>query len=314
MTRTAVLVVVLAALAYALSGLPGSTEPPARAAATPLHTQRGRVLFVADGDTLRARLSDGSVRLIRFTGINAPEVHTYKVRTAQVRGDCQSVAALRLVRHLLPVGSRVDLLAQNMASETGSRHRLRRLVWRLRSPHNIAAEELRRGLALWLPNRVENDDDPLFRSLAQRALSEHIGMYNPFACQGAPQPEDQPYLHLFVHPDAYGNDRRNLNDEYISLSLDPGAPAPLRLGGWFVRDSALRRPLGPVPGLPFPPDAVLTPGQTVAVRVGCGPSNTPGEYTGGSLYWCDPAPMFENSGDGGYLFDPVGNLRAGYIY
>ena len=314
MVRTSLAVAILAALAFGLSALRGADEPAARAAVSPLHSQRARVLFVADGDTLRARLADGSVRLIRFTGINAPEIHRYKVRTAQVRGDCQSVAALRLVRRLLPVGSKVDLLAQNMASETGVRHRLRRLVWRLQPPHNIAAEELRLGLALWLPNRVENDDDPLFRSLAQRALSEHIGMYNPLACQGAPQPEDQPYLRLFVHPDAYRNDRRNLNDEYMAVSLAPGAPAPLNLGGWFVRDSALRHPVGPTPGLPFPAGAVLYPGQTVTVRVGCGPSGRPGEYSGGSLYWCERAPMFENSGDGGYLFDPVGNLRAGSIY
>jgi micrococcal nuclease len=312
MTRTPA--AVLAALACLLVAVPGAARAAARAAATALHTQRARVLFVADGDTLRARLPDGSVRLIRFTGINAPEVHRYKVRTAQARGDCHSVEALRLVRRLLPVGSTIDLKAQNMASQTGNRHRLRRLVWRLGAPHNVAAEELLRGLALWLPNRVENDDDPLFRSLAQHALSEGIGMYDPLACQGAPQPEDQPYLHVVVHPDAYGNDRQNLNDEYVAVSLAPGAPAPLRLGGWFVRDSALRHPVGPVPGLPFPPGAVLSAGQTVAVRVGCGPSNTPGEYTGASLYWCRHAPMFENSGDGGYLFDPVGNLRAGNIY
>jgi len=306
---------VLAALTYLLFAAPGLPEPPsgARAAAV-FDTERARVLFVADGDTLRARLSDGSVRLIRFTGVNAPEVHRYKTRTAEVRGDCHSVQSLRLVRGLLHVGQMVELRAQNVGSQTGDRQRLRRLVWRPRPPHDVAAEELRGGLALWLPNHVEHHYDRLFRSLAQRALRLQIGMYAPLSCRATPQPADQPYLHVRVHGDAYRADRQHLNDEYVAITLRQGAPAPLRLGGWFVRDSALRHPVGSLPGLPFPPNATLSPGHTVTVRVGCGPNHRVDEYTGRSLYWCNHAPIFENSGDGGYLFDPVGNLRAGDIY
>src|SRR3954471_5331856 len=257
---------VLAALTYLLFAAPGLPEPPsgARAAAV-FDTERARVLFVADGDTLRARLSDGSVRLIRFTGVNAPEVHRYKTRTAEVRGDCHSVQAMRLVRGLLHVGQMVELRAQNVGSQTGDRQRLRRLVWRPRRPHDVAAEELRGGLALWLPNHVEHHYDRLFRSLAQRALRLQIGMYAPLSCRATPQPADQPYLHVRVHGDAYRADRQHLNDEYVAITLGgrAGAAAPRRL--------VCARQRAPPPGRLAPGPAVPAQRDAVARAHGDGP-------------------------------------------
>ena len=58
-------------------------------------------------------------------------------------------------------------------------------------------------------------------------------------------------------------------------------------------------------------------GGSVRVYVGCGENSAarPGRF-----FWCQKDSVFENadgrrhSGDGGYLFDPRGNLRASMIY
>ena len=58
----------------------------------------------------------------------------------------------------------------------------------------------------------------------------------------------------------------------------------------------------------------MRPGQTVTVHVG------PGSNTADDFYWGQPATVFENSanggevGDGAYLFDPDGDLRAWMVY
>jgi hypothetical protein len=53
----------------------------------------------------------------------------------------------------------------------------------------------------------------------------------------------------------------------------------------------------------------------VTVRVG------PGRSGGSTFHWGLPSPVFENAsrdargiGDGGYLFDPQGDLRAWRMY
>jgi hypothetical protein len=72
------------------------------------------------------------------------------------------------------------------------------------------------------------------------------------------------------------------------------------------------------PGFVFPAWAQVPAGGELTLRVGCGPNDpaAPGE-----LHWCRPAPIFENVvngpthlGDGGYLFDPQGDLRASFTY
>jgi hypothetical protein len=114
-------------------------------------------------------------------------------------------------------------------------------------------------------------------------------------------------LGLTVHPNAKGNDFENVNGERVKITnYDP--VTPVALDGWWVRDSALRRYY-------FPAWAVVPPGGSVTVRVGIG---TDTETT---FYWGLSSPVFENArpdgrgmGDGAYLFDPEGDLRAWMMY
>jgi hypothetical protein len=72
------------------------------------------------------------------------------------------------------------------------------------------------------------------------------------------------------------------------------------------------------PGFVFPAWARVPAGGELTLHVGCGP-NDPGAPL--VLHWCRPDPIFENVlsdathlGDGGYLFDPQGDLRASFTY
>ncbi len=86
---------------------------------------------------------------------------------------------------------------------------------------------------------------------------------------------------------------------------DPVRAVGLR--GWWVRDSALRR-------YKFRRGAVIPPRRAIRVRIGGG-RNRPKTF-----HWGLPDPIFENAkrrhgiGDGGYLFDRHGDLRAWRMY
>jgi hypothetical protein len=137
----------------------------------------------------------------------------------------------------------------------------------------------------------------------QRARLAGKGLWNPTHCGAGPH-QDVP-LKLWVNADPVGSDTEHLADEWMKIQ-NLGATA-VPLARWWVRDSMLRR-------YTFPAGAVLEPGHTVTVYTG------PGQNSGESFHWGLPQPIFENPGDprnlgdGGYLFDPQGDLRAAMVY
>jgi hypothetical protein len=99
--------------------------------------------------------------------------------------------------------------------------------------------------------------------------------------------------------DADGNDGANVNGEWARISNPSGAPVSLHR--WRFRDSALRH-------YTFPASAWVPAGGSVLLRMGRGADG------GGEFHWGLSTPPFENHGDGAYLFDPRGNLRASVVY
>src|SRR5215218_6362364 len=118
-----------------------------------------RVTFVADGDTIRARIA-GREKTVRFTGINAMELHRYSSTPSKRRGECHGVEATNLVdRYIKRSHRRVRLAAQHLGSH--SNKRLRRSVWVKAGGRwrDLARIEMQAGLALWLPNGAEWADN-----------------------------------------------------------------------------------------------------------------------------------------------------------
>jgi len=85
-----------------------------------------------------------------------------------------------------------------------------------------------------------------------------------------------------VHEDAAGDDRENLNDEYVVL--ENAGEEPIDLSGWTISDAADKT-------YRFPDGFVLDPGERVTVHTGSG------EDTATDLYWGAGSPVWNNDGD-----------------
>jgi endonuclease YncB( thermonuclease family) len=282
--------------------VPGVTEP--------CTVWTGKVTFVGDGDTLFVDLKgDGTKKSVsvRMTGINATEQYVYTSRVSQRRGECHALeATARLERLIKRSRGHVRLAAMDPASH--SRNRLRRSVavrlnGRWRDAARILVSE---GHALWLPNGNEWAWNAAYSLLAERAAAKRLNLWNPTYCGAGPS--DASPLQVLANADADGADHDFVNGEWIRIrNQDP--VNEVHLGGWWVRDSALRR-------YTFPDWATLPPGETLTVYAG------EGTDTWTEFFWGQRGPVFENPkltgekimGDGAYLFDPQGDLRAWMQY
>jgi endonuclease YncB( thermonuclease family) len=276
-----------------------------------------KVRMVADGDTVKAVIDDDrsrAVQLIRFNGINAMELSHYSTQAKNRRGPCHGVQAANFVDHYVRLSHRrVRLAAQHASSRSGARHRLRRSVWV--NVHgqwmDVAKLEMQAGLALWLPNEQEYAHNLEYHVLAEEAALAHRGLYDPASCGFGPD-QDLP-ISLAVNWDADGNDKQDLNGEYVDVYNN--GVRPLAVGGWWIRDSWLRYNAHHIPGFQFPAGTVVAPGGFVRLHMGRGSASA------ASFFWSQPRSVFENvthdrkhMGDGAYLFDPQGDLRASSIY
>jgi micrococcal nuclease len=272
------------------------------------HFWTAKTIFVADGDTIHADVDgDGTHRWkpIRITGLNAMEMTRYSKYPSRRRGECHSLEATAALEKLIKHSHmRVRLAAQHPSSRSG--HRLRRQVSVRVGGHwvDVAERLIADGHALWLPNSEEWAWNRNYAPLAKGAQELRLNLWNPRGCGVGPASNAGLAMHL--NYDADGNDFDNVDGEWARISNS--SPLPIRLAGWWFRDSALRR-------YRFPSWAEIPSGETVTVRMGKGRS------AGETFYWGLSEPPFENPsydrrgiGDGGYLFDPKGNLRAGVIY
>ncbi len=300
-----------AALVLSTAALAGLTATSAPATAAGAVTSYGTVVHVADGDTLDVDVSgDGTstpVR-VRMTGINAMELTEYSNDPRNWRGECHGVeAALRL--HALVQGKRVKLTAQDASSMSGSRYR--RTVWLYTDGawRDVSTQLLAEGHGLFLAQRVEYARNRADAAAAQYAASQRRGLWDTDHCGSGPHQSAD--LKVYVNWDAPGSDSDNLNGEYIKVTNRSSFDVPL--AGWRVRDSAARgyRQRGFV----FPAGATVRAGAAVYLHVGYG-ANTSTRF-----YWRQSSPVFDNvtsspthMGDGGYLFDPQGDLRAWHQY
>jgi micrococcal nuclease len=269
---------------------------------------KGKVTFVADGDTIDVDIAgDGTrrSRRVRLTGFNAMELTRYSHTARLRRGDCHGVEATARLEQLLRRGRmRVRLAAQDPASVSGGRLRRQVSVRMGGRWVDVARILLAEGHALWLPNGIEWAWNRDYADLSRQAAAAGLRLWNTQSCGSGPSPDAA--LSLEVNYDAKHNDRFNVNGEWAEIRNDSSAAVPL--ASWWFRDSALRR-------YTFQKGAVVPAGGTVRLGMGHGTD------TADELHWGLGSPPFENpsyderaTGDGGYLFDPRGNLRAWVIY
>jgi endonuclease YncB( thermonuclease family) len=305
----ACLIVVLAALAFAPAAQArvGSCLAPGAKILCTVWT--GKVTYIGDGDTIYVDVKGDRTSKtlhVRMTGLNATEQSVYSMTPSRRRGECHSLEATARLEQLIRASRwRVRLAAQDPGSHSGARPRRAVAVridgrWR-----DVATILLAEGHALFLPNRTEWAWNAGYSQIAEQAAATGAGLWNPTYCGLGPS--DASPLRVIVDPDAPGSDAKNLNGEWIRVrNLDP--VNEVHLGGWWVRDSALRK-------YTFPDWATLPPNDSLTVYVGKGTD------TWTEFFWNQRRPVFENPnggeramGDGAYLFDPQGDLRASMTY
>jgi micrococcal nuclease len=250
-------------------------------------------------------------RDIRLLGLQAMELTDYS-RAHGRKGECHAVKAAERLEFLLQ-GRRVKRRKIRIASfrassrTAGRRGRLRRGIafksgghW-----HDAGAVLMREGHALWDPNGKEWAWNRRYGKLAARAASKGVGLWDTDYCGSGPN--GGAALGLGVRWDAPHNDARHVNGEWVRIR-NHDLVNPVSLHRWWVRDSALRR-------FRLPRAAVVPPGGSIRVRIGRGSDNAK------TFFWGQSEPVFENAkrgrrgiGDGAYLFDPQGDMRAWRMY
>jgi endonuclease YncB( thermonuclease family) len=300
--RTAVLIaLLLAGLAAGVAeARPGVCLKPATAAGCDV--TNGKVTYVADGDTFYVDLfGDGSRKRypVRITGINAMEQTTYSSIAARRAGECHALeATARLERLLKRARWRVRLASLDPSARSGVRLRRAVAVKLGRRWVDLGQRLMAEGHALWLPHRNENAWNVDYARQGEYAASKQRGIWSPTYCGLGPY--DESPLRVTVN-----GDQRLADGEWVRIrNLDPVNTVPLT--GWWLRDSALNRYV-------FPDWVVLPPGETVTVYV------NEGTDTFTELFWNLGRTIFDNAGargmgDGAYLFDPHGDLRAYMTY
>jgi endonuclease YncB( thermonuclease family) len=307
--RVVACLIVLAALAFApaAEARVGSCLAPGTKALCTVWT--GKVTYIGDGDTIYVDVKGDRTSKtlhVRMTGLNATEQSVYSMTPSRRRGECHALEATARLEQLIRASRwRVRLAALDPASHSGARPR-RAVAVRIKGRwRDVATILLAEGHALFLPNRTEWVWNAGYARIAEEASTTGAGLWNPTYCGAGPS--DASPLRVIVDPDAAGADEKNLNGEWIRIrNLDP--VNEVHLGGWWVRDSALRR-------YTFPDWATLPPNDSLTVYVGKGTD------TWTEFFWGQRSPVFENPnggeramGDGAYLFDPQGDLRAFMTY
>ena len=263
-----------------------------------------KVTFVDDGDTVDVDLNGGGRRVqrVRVTGVDAPELTTYSHDPDKRRGVCHGVEATAFTERLIKRSrKRVRLTAQHASSRSGRRIRRRVLVRVGGRWTDLSKLLLQSGNALYLPNKTETAGGDEYSRLAQEAAARGVGIYDTDSCGAGPEPAAQ--LRVRVKWDADGTDSSNLNGEWIEVrNLDPNAP--VSLGRWSLGDSEHKM------RFKFPAGTTIAPGARIQLHIGHGQDDD------NDFFWGFPNPHFEPEpgGDGGYLFDPQGDLRAWMMY
>ncbi len=273
------------------------------------HVWTGKVTFVADGDTIDVDIAgDGTraPRRVRLTGLQAMEQSVYSSRASRRRGECHALAATARLEQLLRRGRmRVRLAAQQPASRAGSRLRRSAAVRRTGTWRDVGRTLLAEGHALWLPDGREFAWNRDYGTLQAGARSAGRNLWDPDGC--SPGPGDGRPIGLLVNWHAETADPLEPNGEWVRIAnRDPARPLPL--GGWYLRDSGPSR-------LVFPDHAAIPPDGSITVYNGIG-ADTETTFHRGLRN-----PAFDDithdgraMGDGAYLFDPDGDMRASMVY
>ena len=228
------------------------------------------VLQVIDGDT--CHLEDG--RRVRYLGVDAPE-----------EGDPHAEEATLANNSL--VGGRAVRLEFSRARQDSNG----RLLAYVFVDDTLVNEALVRQGHAHLRHPVVARYRQRFRQAQDEARAAGVGIW-------AQATAGRSITITAVHADAEGDDRRNLNDEFIVIENQ--SQTPLNLNGWTISDAANHRYLFS--------NFTLAAQAQVTLRTGLG------KPTEGELFWGSRRPIWNNQADTIFIRDAEGHLMLSHVY
>jgi len=295
--------IVVAAVGSAVLGglVVAGTTAPAQAVLAPSSrvwsygTVYGTVTNVVDGDTVDVKIQGDSSTVgavsIRNNGIQATE-----------KGQCHYSEA-KAAMSKLTYGKTVRLTTKYVTESSLGRPVRYVDVWNGTTWVDVQTALLTAGHGMYLDIGADTTRWRQHSLASQQARAKGIQLWDKDYCGSGPS-QSTP-LRVWVNFDGDGDENLNPNTEYIRV-LNTSSTA-LSLSGWWLRSG------GPTL-YKFPSTAKVPAKGYVTLRVGKGTNTTT------TFYWGFSAPYYPNTngaiarGEGAYLFDPQGDVRASAIY
>ena len=228
------------------------------------------VLQVIDGDT--CLLEDE--RRVRYLGINAPE------------NGAPHAWEATLANNIL-IGGR-EIRMEFLRAREDSYGRILAYVF---VDGTFVNEALVRQGHAHIIFRVGAKYGERLRQAQQKARAEGLGIWEKSV--------DRFIEIVNVHADAEGDDRQNLNGEFIVIENQ--SKNPIDMTGWTISDA--------YSGNPYLFPNFTLPGETqLTIRTGFG-KNSERE-----LFWGSRRPIWNNKGDTAFVRDSEGHLMSVYVY
>jgi micrococcal nuclease len=237
------------------------------------------VTRVVDGDTIEVEIGGESYK-VRYIGIDTPELHH---PTKPVEYYAQE--AYEKNRELVE-GKTVFL--EKDVSETDMYGRLLRYVYV--GDTFVNAYLVQQGYAQVSTYPPDVKYQQRFLELQREAREAGRGLWGPIQTPASPgQVVIDPDCSQF---DAPGDDRLNLNEEYVCFTNQ--GDQPVDMTGWSVNKR-------PDTWYTFP-EFILSPGASVRLHTGTEVN------TATDLYWGNSKAIWRNIHDSVYLYDAAGKL------
>jgi micrococcal nuclease len=267
----------------------GSSQDPDLSAGL---SYKATVTGIIDGDTLRLSFPDGRTETLRILGIDTPEVTPGGNDPGKFDGITDPwFLSLWGEEAALYAHQKLDgqVVTIECDRDAGTRDPYGRLLATLTLPDgsDYGEELLMRGLARVYTQETFTMEER-YLSVQNDAIDARTGIWS-----GREPAHGTPGQIVIekVHYDAAGDDRENLNDEYLTIRNSGTTMADLT--SWQVRDED---------GFSYVFPAVsLSPGETLDLHTGNG---TP---LAGELFMGSPVPVLNNDADTVTLSDREGN-------
>lgn len=248
-----------------------------------------------DGDTLAVRYSDGKEETVRVLGIDTPETEDHGNWGSEFSGISDpsylTEWGLKASEHTrsLAKGKSVTLTADCQAEDYDQYGRL--LSYVDIEGSDLGATLIKEGYArVYTAQAFERKSQYL--SLQSEAQRSRTGLWNTE--QKPDEKETGPVAITKVQYDPPGEDRENLNGEFVVLS----STETRDLYGWTISDNS--------GNLYTFRHVVITPDSPITLHAGRGTPTTT------DLYWNLDEPLLGNNGDSVTLRDSDRNVIALY--